>query len=290
MIAPQDGAEGADSLVVYLADGSTSVTSDGSTQGLEPSSAPRVFPSPGGWGVVLEYSLADAAKNRTIPFDLRMIDEDPNEPPAVLTWRFDPHSAEPEPQPDEYGSLVFRSRLLHLVAGASKRSVWHTGGGVMNIEGDWDEQALSLSISVFDEEVVLGGDIDSEDNLTVLLDLANGSPPNPEPLRFAAWQVSAGSRLRVSGGDEIGQLSEGAFNYTGRAAASTLSDGFKVDLEIPWSNLGIERGAQRGWLLGFEVFVEDHDSSGARVSCLSGTQCPADPSIWPEILLDRKLP
>ena len=161
--------------------------------------------------------------------------------------------------------------------------------GPVQLGGSWDDERLLLSAVVPDDEVMVSGRLEDDDRVIFRLDLANAAPPVAEPLRVIAITISAGSLEAHAGGDEPGSLQDDAFAFTGRASGTTLAEGYRVELQLPWADLGLAPGQpQRGWFLGLQVSCVDSDSDGTTTADWSAGADAID--LWPELLLDRLQP
>jgi len=288
-----------DGLRVYLdglADGlgggaDDLVLSVGAGGRVEPSGGPAVVVTPweGGYDVALTLPLPGAVKNGAVGFDLRLWDVDAAGPGSMLTWAFDPRQPGAEPGPEVFGRLVLAPWLLDLVPareGPSAGASFAGTDGAVRLDGSWDELGLVLRVEVPDDEVRpagAGAELEGADRVELWLDLANGLPPALERHRFLRLVASAGGQGSLAAGPTPEAVTSAGVAWSGWVTAAARPDGYLVEALLPWADLDLAAGPQRGWFLGLEVVVRDEDAGGARAASWSAD--PSRPERWNELRL-----
>ncbi len=281
--APEPPSSG-DGLTVYLEDLKVTIGADGRVEPDGVLTGVQVETVAGGYVVRIEMPLSDVGKNRQVDFDLRQTDRDGQNAPTLLTWVFDPSQAGQDPE--QYGRLVLGVPLLTLLAGEGGAAGFAGADGQVNIDGWWDEDALHLNVDVVDDEVLLsgqGGDLEGADRVEFWLDLANGQPPALEPARFYRVTGTAGGNSAYAAGPDPANVTDLGITFSGQVLSTTRTDGYAVELTMPWSDLQFDTEPQRGWFLGIEVKVVDEDAAGAQTHAWS--DAAGSPNLWSEIRL-----
>lgn len=278
-----------DAVTIYLGQTAVTVASDGRYEPADVPARVETGRTSAGYLVRLELPLEEPRKNQVLGFDLRLHDRDGDGGVALATWCFDPRREGGAPLPEDFGRLVLGVPLLDLLAEDAQAPAFAVADGSARIEGSWDPDWLVLDVTVEDSQVLLAGEddptLEGGDRVEFWLDLANGSPPAAEPLRLVRVVGTPNARLIAAGGDHPDGLSPEVFSFNGRVKGSTVGGGYRIVLELPWSDLEPVGGAvQRGWFLGLEVRVVDVDEQGVGTWSWSGLP-DIEPGRWPEVRL-----
>jgi hypothetical protein len=288
--ASQGGAlSDGDAVTLYLDDAVVTVAADGRYEPADGLLQLEAGQTTEGYLVRLELPLDAPRKNQVLGFDLRLHDRDGEGEVALATWCFDPRREGGQPLPEDFGQLVLGVPLLDLLADVSQMPAFAVADGSARIEGSWSADQLKLEVEVEDAQVLLPQEddttIEGADRVEFWLDLANGLPPAAEPVRLVQIAGTPNARHTIAGGDQPDNLTQDAVAFTGRVKGSTSAGGYRVVLELPWSDLQPGGGAvQRGWFMGLEIRVVDVDEQGVGTWSWSGL-AGIEPDRWPEIRL-----
>lgn len=187
-----------------------------------------------------------------------------------------------------------RSSVANVVYGAAN---WNGAGDLSSmVMLGWDENNLYIAARVKDDVYVqsaAGKNIFKGDSIEILIDtdvagdfylpvmdgddfqlgISPGSPqPGTAPEAYLWYPRSvAGSRQKV------------------KVGATTKDDGYRIEVKVPWSVLGIT--PQQGQHFGFVFSVSDNDNAGTTVqqSMVSNvpTRTLTDPTTWGDLTLSR---
>ncbi len=229
--------------------------------------------------------LSSAFKNREVGFDLRIYDKDGEDPAvAMATWQFAPGGpAGDELQPEEYGTLVLGVPLIDLLQSRETFQEFPCRDGMVELTGGWSEESLKLAVTVPDLDVQTAGNPEGADRVEFYLDLVNDRPPVVDPARFVRIASTAGGSKAITRGDDLEAMTQ-SFTFTGEVQATASADSYSVVLTLPWEDLGLVSGPQRGWFLGLDVRVVDEDPGGADTFSWSDSDV-LDSSLFPELRL-----
>lgn len=236
----------------------------------------------GTWEMRLVLPLAAAGKTRELYFDLTVFDWDEGEDPVRASWSFNPAFLEEELQPDEFGRLVLGVPVLHALSNPERMASFAGPGGEVVVSGYWDTNSLALSAYIPDglvwAEGAGEGDLSGTDRLELLFDLNNGLPQPVVENRFVGIAVNAGGQKVFGAGYSPADLVASNFEFTGSAHGAIESGGYRVEIMVPWQNLGMNPAEVT--FLGVEMRVLDENNTVT--AFLSGTS-ELNSDLWPVI-------
>lgn len=190
-----------------------------------------------------------------------------------------------------------RDSVASVVYGASN---WNGAGDLSSmIMLGWDENNLYIAARVKDDVYVqsaTGKNLFKGDSIEILIDtdvsgdfylsdldgddfqlgISPGSPqPGTAPETYLWYPQSvAGSRQKV------------------KAGATTKDDGYRIEVKVPWSILGIS--PSQGQHFGFAFSVSDNDNADKAVQQSMVSNVPTrkltDPTTWGDLTLSRANP
>jgi hypothetical protein len=145
----------------------------------------------------------------------------------------------------------------------------------------WDGQALYVGVQVVDERVVASSPVaDRGDAVEIYVD-----GENSKTLLYGAHHrrivIGPEGELWLPDGRDVGI----------ERATVTTSDGYSIELAIPWANL--EQAPDENMTLGFDVANQDDDTGSGREAALYwfGDATDADnPRAWGNLLLSTFAP
>jgi hypothetical protein len=282
--APMGGAlTDGDAVRVYLEDQVVTIAADGRPDPPDGASNIVAGETSGGYLTSMVMPLASVGKNRQIGFDIRIYDKDGEDPMAVATWQFDSESFGDELRPEEFGTLVLGVPLLDLLQSRKAFTSFPCGDGMVELNGTWSAEALTLTVTVPDDEVLTAGTPEGADRVEIYLDLINDLPPVVDPARFIRIASTAGGNLAITRGNDPTDVTQ-AFTFTGDVQATTSAGSYSISLSLPWEDLELVSNPRRGWFLGLEIRVVDEDFGGASIYSWSDST-DLDSSLFPELRL-----
>ncbi|MBW1806651.1 MAG: hypothetical protein JRJ87_00560 [Deltaproteobacteria bacterium] len=277
-----------DAVRIYLEDIVVTAGADGRFEVPISVTAGEVEIVSGGYQVEIVLPLSERRKNLRVPFDLRVYDRDAAENPALATWCFDPRRQGEEPLLEDYGDLVLGVDLLDVLEQNGPTRTFPGSDGLVQISGKWDQAGLTLEVNVPDDDVrtqANNDDLAGADRVEFWLDLDNGVPTILESIPFLRVTASVGGSKTYAGGWDPNALETIHFGFTGTVSGTTTSDGYQIEVVIPWADLQLNSQLpQRGWFFGLEIRVVDEDEG------LTGTTSWSDsvelvPDDWSELRL-----
>jgi hypothetical protein len=138
-------------------------------------------------------------------------------------------------------------------------------------------------VTVPDDEVKTSGTPGGADRVEFYLDLVNDLPPVVDPARFVRISSTAGGSKAITRGDDLADLTQ-TFTFTGDVQATASAESYSVTLSLPWEDLDLVSGPQRGWFLGLDIRVVDEDTGGTDTFSWSDA-ADLDSGLFPELRL-----
>jgi cellulose/xylan binding protein with CBM9 domain len=277
-----------DAVRIYLEDIVVTAGADGRFEVPISVTAGEVETVSGGYQVEIVLPLSERFKNRRVPFDVRVYDKDGAETPALATWCFDPRRQGEEPLFDDYGDLILGVDVLDVLEQPGPTSTFPGSDGLVEINGSWNQNGLTLEVNVPDGDVrtqANDDDLTGADRVEVFLDLGNGVPDIVDSIRFVRVTASAGGSKTYAGGWDPNALETIHFGFTGTVTGTTTPEGYKIEVVVPWSDLQLNpQLPQRGWFFGVEIRVVDEDDGWTGTTSWSDS-IELAPDDWPELRL-----
>lgn len=273
-----------DAVRVYLGDQTVTVAADGRPDPPDVVSNIVAGEISGGYLTSMVMPLSSAGKNREIGFDVRIYDRDGDDPAvAMATWQFDGETPGDELQPGEYGTLVLGVPLIDLLQGREAFQAFPCRDGMVELSGSWSQESLALTVTVPDDDVRTAGSPEGADRVEFYLDLVNDLPPVVDPARFVRIASTAGGSKAITRGNDLEALTQ-TFTFTGEVQATASPGSYTVAVALPWEDLELVSGPQRGWFLGLDVRVVDEDAGSAATFSWSDSAVLSS-SLFPELRL-----
>jgi hypothetical protein len=273
-----------DAVRVYLEDRAVTIAADGRPDLPDVVSNIVAGEISGGYLISMVMPLSSVGKNREVGFDVRIFDKDGDDPAvAMATWRFDGDTAGNELRPEEFGTLVLGVPLLDLLPGREAFQAFPCRDGMVEVTGTWSDEELTLTVTVPDDEVKTSGTPGGADRVEFYLDLVNDLPPVVDPARFVRISSTAGGSKAITRGDDLADLTQ-TFTFTGDVQATASAESYSVTLSLPWEDLDLVSGPQRGWFLGLDIRVVDEDTGGTDTFSWSDA-ADLDSGLFPELRL-----
>ncbi|MBW1870561.1 MAG: hypothetical protein JRJ19_00760, partial [Deltaproteobacteria bacterium] len=277
-----------DAVRIYLEDIVVTAGADGRFEVPISVTAGEVEIVSGGYQVEIVLPLSERRKNLRVPFDLRVYDRDAAENPALATWCFDPRRQGEEPLLEDYGDLVLGVDLLDVLEQNGPTRTFPGSDGLVQISGKWDQAGLTLEVNVPDDDVrtqANNDDLAGADRVEFWLDLDNGVPTILESIPFLRVTASVGGSKTYAGGWDPNALETIHFGFTGTVSGTTTSDGYQIEVVIPWADLQLNSQLpQRGWFFGLEIRVVDEDEGRTGTTSWSDS-VELVPDDWSELRL-----
>ena len=148
---------------------------------------------------------------------------------------------------DEIWQNLEQIRLTHVIDGTGTSEA--DLGGWFSVT--WDAESLYLIVRVFDDILSDNASIDYlKDGIEIYLDADNSK---------STFYGSDEYQLRVVLDEQIVSSAIGSTINNARCAQLRLSDGYQIELTIPW--VGLSDSTDPGHFLGLDIHVNDNDSN-----------------------------